>query len=178
MTDHIAASVADKWTWLRAVCVHPDRTLAQLAVAMALAQHFNIDRGAAWPAERTICDWTRLDRRNVRRAVAALHAAEFLAVEPGGPRRATRYALVMVAHEQPQRSPQGNHSGSPRATTAVAPERPEKEGIRQRKRTDPLSAANARSGCAGAAPPRAGGGRAGKTSMQPRRAKRPAPVSF
>jgi hypothetical protein len=183
MTDaRIADSIADKWDWLRAVFVHTDRTLAQAAVAAALAQHFNIQHGAAWPAERTICDWTRLDRRNVQRAIAALKVAGFLAVDPGGPRRATRYALLMDAVERPQRTPRSVHSGRPPASTADAPQRPEKERNAKRSGSDPLPpAADARgSGFADATPPpRAGGGRAtSKTKPARRRAPRtPAPVA-
>lgn len=155
---------ADKWAWLRSVVAAEDRTLASVAVGAAIAQHFNVERGAAWPAERTLSEWTRLDRRNVRRALAALEMAGLLAiVSRGGPRQSTRYALVMVAPEQPQRSPHSNRSGRPTAPSAVAPQRPEKKGSgSDSELIRKAAAARAGGGAADAAPPRACGGPANK----------------
>jgi hypothetical protein len=183
MTDRIATSPADKWAWLRAVCVHPDRTLAVLAVAVAVAHHFNAKHGAAWPASRTISDWCGLDRRNVRRAIAALEGAGLLAIlERGGPRRATRYALVMGAHGQPQRAPTGALSGRSLTPSAGAPGRPELLGSVSETELIHYSAANAPgSGCADAAPPpHARGGQAGQSTKPRRRraARAAAPIAF
>lgn len=151
--QELANSLSDKWLWLRAVVRHSDRTLSQIAVAAAFAQHFNVERGAAWPAERTISEWTRLDRRNVQRAIADLVAGGFLAVlERGGPRRSTRYALVMDAIQRPQRTPKSVHSGRRGASSEDAVERPEKKGSEAKaERTERPRAS--RSAAARSAPP-------------------------
>jgi hypothetical protein len=155
----LADSLSAKWAWLRAVVCHSDRTLGQIAVAAALAQHFNVQHGAAWPAERTISEWTRLDRRNVQRAIAELEAAGFLAVlERGGPRRSTRYALVMDAIQRPQRTPKSVLSGRRGASSEDAVERPEKKGSEAKLKRPERPRASRLASALNARPPRSSRG--------------------
>jgi len=176
------ASAPNKWAWLRAVIRAEGRTVGTLATAALLADFYNAAKAAAWPAERTLANEARLDRRNVRRAIAWLIEHGFLTIaEPGGPRRSARYAIALpantagswqsdadcvgsdadcvgsaaVARGQPQRSPRSNRSGRPGTPAAVAPERPEPLLIPKGHRRDQEGGASARGGSAGAAPPRA-----------------------
>ncbi len=89
---HPPKSLADKFAWLAQAVAAPGRTLATVATAAALATYFNLGEGAAWPSERAIAEWTRLDRRTVRRALADLHAQALVkTLAPGWPRRSARY---------------------------------------------------------------------------------------
>jgi hypothetical protein len=177
----VVANIAERHEWLGAVARHPARTVAILAVAACLMVHLNQRTGAAWPTERTIAAWTALHRRNVQRALAALLSAGLIAIEPGGPRRATRYSLLMDAPERPydgpgtevmdapappQRTPLSVRSGRPCAASADAPERPQRtpQSVQNSERTRsgtrkgsfteqaPRTRASG-SGCADAAPP-------------------------
>ncbi len=168
-------NVADKFSWLRAVMADPSRTLASVLVGGCIADHTNLERGAAWPAERTIATWARLDRRNVQRGLEALIAGGFLkVVERGGPRRSTRYCLSMDAVARPQRPLRDRLSGRSGAASADVPERPEQEGKRSENEAN-LNATLARGGSATAAPPARRGSDGQQKTRRPRRSA-PAPT--
>lgn len=103
-------NIAERFAWVRAViAAQPRSTLAQVAVAVTLAEHFNQDRGAAWPAQQTIADLTRMQRRNVRRALDDLEQRGFIErLTDGGPKSSARIALTVPsdgAVERHQRAP-------------------------------------------------------------------------
>ena len=67
------------------------------AVAWALADRAQLENGkfVCWPSLNTLSDDTGLDRSNIKRHLGELEALDWVAREPGGPRRATRYTLVI-----------------------------------------------------------------------------------
>ncbi|MBL6081395.1 helix-turn-helix domain-containing protein [Belnapia sp. T18] len=147
-------NVGERFAWLRAViAAQPRPTLAEVAAAATLAEHFNAERGGAWPAQQTIASLTRMERRSVRRALACLEERGLVArVRDGGPRSSTVYALVMPADGAPQRQQRASHNASSGRST-VPPEgaagRPEQGGSRSENEGKPYRAAGAR--CADAA---------------------------
>lgn len=162
-------NVGERFAWLRAViAAEPRATLAEAAVAAVLAEHYNAEKGAAWPASRTIASALRMDRTNVRRALRSLEDRGLI-VRADGRFRSTAFALAMPQQEgvaqPPQRGsydPLRGGSRTPSKGAARPPEqvfRSEAAGIRN-------PAADARSADA----PRARGGRFEK---QGRRSKTP-----
>lgn len=66
-------SIAKRFEWLRfIVAANPRPTVAELAVAIEIAKHFNEEKGAAWPSSRHLAEVLRMERRNVRRALTSL----------------------------------------------------------------------------------------------------------
>jgi DNA-binding MarR family transcriptional regulator len=123
-------NIAERFAWVRAViAAQPRPTPAEVAVAVTLAEHFNADRGAAWPAQQTIADLTRMQRRNVRRALDDLEQRGFISrLTDGGPKSSARVALVLPsdgAVQRHQRAPQSAISGRPTAPSDGATQRPE-----------------------------------------------------
>ena len=87
-------SIATRFAWLRAVAAaDPRPTLAELAVAVAIAEHFNEARGAAWPSSRGLAEMLRMERRTIRRALRGLEERGFIAPAPSRS-RAKGYALA------------------------------------------------------------------------------------
>jgi hypothetical protein len=152
-------NVGDRFAWLRAVmAAQPRPTLSEAAVAVVLAECFNADKGAAWPASRTIAAAVRMDRANIRRALRSLEDRGLI-VRAEGRFRSAAFALAIPQKEgvlqPPQRgsySPLKGGSTTPSKGVLQPPEqvfRSEAVGIRN-------PAASARSANA----PRASGGRA------------------
>ena len=90
-------NIADRFQWLRAViAADPRPTLAEVAAAAVLAEHYNQRREAAWPAQGTIAELVRMHRRSVRKALDGLEARGFIVrVGAAGPHRAVPWALNM-----------------------------------------------------------------------------------
>ncbi len=171
MSDLPRMDIGARFAWVRAVIsANPRPSLAAVAVAVCLAEHFNPDKGAAWPAQATIAAKLRMERRTVRRALADLLERGFLrCVDAGGPRRSARYTLVPGdspdmrgsvpgAVERRQKAPKGTRSGRRRAPSDGAAPRPEHAWSRSQHGGTMHRAAGAR-GVAGA-PPRAGSAKA------------------
>ncbi|MGK7871448.1 hypothetical protein [Falsiroseomonas sp. E2-1-a20] len=142
-------NVGERFAWVRAViAARPRPTLAQVAVAVTLAEHFNADRGAAWPAQQTIGDLIGRSRRTVRDALTGLEAGGLICrLSDGGPQSSARFALVMPTGGAPSRHQRAGRpaiSGRPVPPSDGAPSRPE-----QVSRSDsvgkPYGAAYARS---------------------------------
>ncbi len=150
-------NVGERFAWVRAViAAQPRPTLAEVAVAVTLAEHFNADKGAAWPASRYIAEAIRMDRANVRRAIRELHERGFIAKVASRSRSA---AFTLVAQEGVAQPPnRGFHDplsgGSTTPFKGAA--RPPEQVFRSETVGIPYGAAVARS--AGAS--RAGGGTA------------------
>lgn len=99
-------NVGDRFAWLRAVAAaRPRPTVAELAVAIVLAECFNADRGAAWPASRSIAAAVRMDRANVRRALRSLEDRGLI-VRTEGRFRSAAFTLVIPQREGVQQPPQ------------------------------------------------------------------------
>jgi DNA-binding transcriptional MocR family regulator len=163
-------NVGQRFAWMRAViAAHPRPTLAEVAVAVTLAEHFNADKGAAWPASRSIAEAVRMDRANVRRAVAGLERRGFLAPAEGR-YRSKAFALTMPSTEGAAQPPHGG-SHDPLKGGSTAPlkgvAQPPEQVFRSESVGNRTTAAGARS--AGAT--RARGGGVGKAK------KRPAPAT-
>lgn len=114
------------------------------AVAWALADRAQLENGkfVCWPSLNTLADDTGMDRTNIARHLKEVEAAGWIVREPGGPRRSTRYRLVipegvsvvapaplvaevpLVAEEHPVVAEPPLPSGSS-ATSVVAPAPPE-----------------------------------------------------
>ena len=90
-------NVGDRFEWLCSViAAQPRPTLAEVAVATVLARHFNAARGAAWPAQRTMAELLRMDRRTIRRGLDGLEERGLIrCVTPGNPRRSAGWCLAM-----------------------------------------------------------------------------------
>jgi len=142
-------NVGQRFAWLRAVVgADPRPTMAEMAAAITLAEHYNQDRGAAWPAQRTMAAMTRTHLANIRRALIALEARGFIEkLDPGGPRSSARFALIMPperAVEPTQSAPHsalrdGHTARSERAT------QPTEQAYRSDNVGKPYPAATARS---------------------------------
>lgn len=156
-------SIATRFAWLRAVAAaDPRPTLAELAVAVALAEHFNEARGAAWPSSRGLAEMLRMERRTIRRALRGLEERGFIAPAPSRS-RAKGYALAapqisgnvgeMGATERPRRAPYSPLDGRHRAPLMGAAQPPEQVS-RNENVGKPYTSANARFADA----PRAGAG--------------------
>jgi len=160
-------SIAARFAWLRAVAAaDPRPTLAELAVAVALAEHFNEARGAAWPSSRGLAEMLRMERRTIRRALRRLEERGFTTPAPSRS-RSKGYALTapcesgsvsgnigeMGATQRPTWAPHSALDGRHRAPLMGAAQPPE-----QVSRNDnvgkPYTSANARFADA----PRAGAG--------------------
>jgi hypothetical protein len=138
-------NVADRFAWVRAViAAEPRPTLAEIAVAVVLAEHFNATRGAAWPAQRSMAGLLRMDRRTVRRALGCLERRGFIeCTNTGGPHRSAGWCLALPpevtlrasygartenaegAVKRPLRAPHSAQAGRPAAPLKGAPQRPE-----------------------------------------------------
>ena len=118
-------NIAERFAWLRAVAAaEPRSTVAELAVAITLAEHFNVDRGAAWPSQQTIADLTRMDRRSVRRGLETLEQRGLVRrLTNGGPRSSAKYTLVLPPDGAPQRREQ-----APKSTASWRPSPPSEGG--------------------------------------------------
>jgi DNA-binding transcriptional MocR family regulator len=160
-------SIAARFAWLRAVAAaDPRPTLAELAVAVALAEHFNEARGAAWPSSRGLAEMLRMERRTIRRALRGLEERGFIAPAPSRS-RAKGYALAEPqvsgqvsgnigeegATERPTWAPQSALNGRPTAPLMGALQPPEQVS-RNENVGKPYTSANARFADA----PRAGAG--------------------
>jgi DNA-binding transcriptional MocR family regulator len=170
-------SIATRFAWLRAVAAaDPRPTLAELAVAVALAEHFNEARGAAWPSSRGLAEMLRMERRTIRRALRGLEERGFIAPAPSRS-RAKGYALAapqisgqlsgnvgeMGATERPRRAPYSPLDGRHRAPLMGAAQPPEQVS-RNENVGKPYTSANARFADA----PRAGAGSKRKPSIPSR----------
>jgi hypothetical protein len=99
-------NVGDRFAWLRAVmAAQPRPTLAEAAVAVVLAECFNADKGAAWPASRTIAAALRMDRANIRRALRSLENRGLI-VRAEGRFRSAAFALAIPQQEGVLQPPQ------------------------------------------------------------------------
>ena len=156
-------SIATRFAWLRAVAAaDPRPTLAELAVAVALAEHFNEARGAAWPSSRGLAEMLRMERRTIRRALRGLEERGFIAPAPSRS-RAKGYALAEPqvsgiigeegATERPTWAPHSAPHGRPTAPLMGALHPPEQVS-RNENVGKPYTSANARFADA----PRAGAG--------------------
>ena len=98
-------NVGERFAWVRAViAAQPRPTLAEVSVAVTLAEHFNAIRGAAWPAQQTMAELTRMDRRSIRRAIDALEQRGLVEkLSDGGPRSSAHFALILPSDGAPQR---------------------------------------------------------------------------
>jgi hypothetical protein len=142
-------NVGERFAWVRAViAAQPRPTLAEIAVATELAGYFNADKGAAWPAQQTMADGLRMDRRTIRRAIASLEANGFIArLRAGGPKTSAAYTLLMPvdgAVQRHQMAPYSAISGRPTAPSEGAVQRHEQVS-RNDSAEKPYRAANARS---------------------------------
>jgi DNA-binding transcriptional MocR family regulator len=90
-------NIAERFAWVRAViAAEPRPTLAEVSVAVTLAEHYNAERGEAWPAQQRIAHLTRMHRRSIRKALDELEQRGFIAcVKGGGPRSSARFTLVV-----------------------------------------------------------------------------------
>jgi DNA-binding transcriptional ArsR family regulator len=159
-------NISERFAWVRAViAAQPRATLAEVAVAVTLAEHFNFDRGGAWPAQETIAALTRMTRRTVRRALVTLEDRGLIArIRDGGPRSSTVFTLVMPLDGAPQRRQTAPHSaisGRPTAPSDGAPQRHEQVSSRSENVGNLYCANGARSAYATRAPG------AGKKSRRP-----------
>jgi DNA-binding transcriptional MocR family regulator len=156
-------SIRFRFAWLRAVAAaDPRPTLAELAVAVALAEHFNEARGAAWPSSRGLAEMLRMERRTIRRALRGLEERGFIAPAPSRS-RAKGYALAEPqvtgiiweegATERPTWAPHSALGGRPAAPLMGALHPPEQVS-RNENVGKPYTSANARFADA----PRAGAG--------------------
>lgn len=176
--------IGDRFDWVCAVAAaDPRPTLAELAVAAALAKFLNASRGMAWPAQQTLAGLLRMDRRSIRKALIGLENRGFIErIRDGGPKVSTGYALSDGALRRHQMAPCAAISRRSTPPSDGALQRHEQVGSRSEAVGNLHSAANAPgSGCADAAPPpHARGVRATpKTKAARRRAlKRPVPVAF
>lgn len=150
-------NIGDRFAWIRAVLsANPRPSLAEAAVAVVLAEHFNEARGMAWPASRFIATLVRMDRSNIRRAIACLRTRGFIAQAE---KRSRSQAFVLTMPEGVPQPPQRGlydplKGGSMTPSKGAA--RPPEQVFRSEAVGIPYSAANAR-GCA-VAPPRTRGG--------------------
>lgn len=165
-------NVGERFAWVRAViAAQPRPTLAETAVAVVLAEHYNDQRGGAWPAQHRMAELTRMDRRTIRRALAALERRGLVErISGGGPRTSAVFGLIVPPNGAPQRhqvAPHGTISGHQRAPSGGAPKRHEQVS-RSEHAGKPYPAAGARSADAA----RAHGGTSRKQSS--RRRKEPA----
>ncbi|MGC5198344.1 helix-turn-helix domain-containing protein [Aphanothece microscopica] len=142
-------NVGERFAWIRAViAAQPRPSLAEAAVAVVLAEHYNAERGAAWPAQKTMAELLGRSRRTIREALASLEGRGLIAlVRHGGPQQSAAYALVMPSAGAPSRHQRADRpaiSGRPVPPSAGGPSRPE-----QYSRNDSVGntypAANARS---------------------------------
>lgn len=172
-------NIAERFAWLRAVIrANPRPSLSEVAVAAALAERFNADRGAAWPASRTMADDLRMDRTNIRRAIRALLDRGL--IEPAAGRyRSRAFMLVMPACEGvPQPPDRGSYSPLKGGSTAPAKgvaQPPEQVGSRSEAVGNRHSAADARPALAGG---RARGGNQATRTKQWRTAQPVTPTKL
>lgn len=168
-------NVGDRFAWVRAViAAQPRPTLAEVAAAVALAEHFNDQRGGAWPAQNRIADLTRMDRRTIRRALAALEARGLIAkVREGGPRSSATFALLLPSDGAPQRHQMAPHSATSGRSTAPSDGAPQRHEQVSRSEHVGKPYPAARAHAAGAA--RAGGGPGDKKNSG--RRSRPGPTA-
>lgn len=144
--------------------------------------------GVSWPSTRSIADACAMDRRNAERAVRGLIARGLLEIAQAGNRaKSARYRVSISAIEDAAvASPQTQGWRLYRRKGGVSTDATggvSTDAVRASEAllsaSEAQCAANARGGCADAAPPRARGGRAtSKTKPARRRASRtPAPVA-
>ncbi len=161
-------NIAHRFAWVRAViAARPRPTLAEAAVAVVLAEHYNHEKGAAWPAQNTMAELLGRSRRTVRLALAALENRGLIQrVRDGGPKSSAAFALVMPPDGAPSRHQMADRpaiSGRPVPPSDGAPSRHEQVS-RSEAVGKPYPAAGARSADAA----RARGGRANsKTRRRP-----------
>lgn len=133
-------TVADKFGWLRAVLTcSPRPGVYDLAAAIAIASHYSLKRGAAWPSLATISSWCGVEKRNVNRALKRLEMAGFLEVAGrGGPHESRTYRLKLPPavfpgtpeHEGKRNANEANRNARSRgrARSADAPRRAPRGG--------------------------------------------------
>ena len=154
-------NIAERFAWVRAViAAEPRPTLAQVSVAVTLAEHYNADRGEAWPAQQRIANLTRMHRRSIRKALDELEKRGFIAcVKDGGPRSSARFTLVEPtcadcadlrqgadgALQRHQMAPHNATSGRPSPPSDGGPQRPEQVRSRSENVGKSYRAASARS---------------------------------
>lgn len=94
-------TISERFSWLTALMrMEPRPSLAEIAVAIVLAEHFNQQKGFAWPSERRIEAHTRMQRRNLRLAIARLIQRGVMErVRQGNRSRSHAYALLMPEDE-------------------------------------------------------------------------------
>jgi len=151
-------NIAERFAWVYAViAADPRPTLAQVAVAYAMAEHYNANQGAAWPSQQRIANLTRMHRRSIRKALDELEQRGFIAcVKGGGPRSSARFTLVVPtcadfaprrdgALQRHQMAPESAISGRSTAPSGGAPQRPEQVRSRSENVGKTYHAASARS---------------------------------
>ena len=147
-------SIASRFAWLRAVTSAQRRpTLAEMMVAVSLAEHHNDARGIAWPSSRYLADTLLIHRATVRKALSGLEERGFIRrVETGN--RSLSFTLEIPSMGATQRhrwAPDSAHDGRQPAPDMGALQRPE-QVFRNEHVGIPYYGANARVASA----PRAG----------------------
>jgi len=153
-----AMNIAERFAWVRTViAAEPRPTMAEVSVAVTLAEHYNAERGEAWPAQQRIAHLTRMHRRSIRKALDELEQRGFIAcVKGGGPRSSARFTLVAPtcadlrqgtdgALQRHQMAPHNATSGRTSPPSDGAPQRPEQVRSRSENVGKTYHAASARS---------------------------------
>ena len=107
---------ARDWAWGR-----QGLTPAQRLVLLALAEHADDHGESCFPSLGLLQRMTELSRRGITKALNGLDGA-LIERDRGGPRRATRYRLLLSARSGDERTPDG---GEPSALGNPVPERRE-----------------------------------------------------
>ncbi len=165
-------NVGQRFAWVRAViAAQPRPTQAEVAVAVVLAEHYNADRGAAWPAQSTMAALLMRSRRTIREALGKLEQRGLIErIHDGGPHGSAHYALVLPVEGAPSRLPMADRPaicGRTVPPSVGAPSRPEQVS-RSESVGKPYPAANARSPYGSRA---RGGGQS--NNQKPRRTAQP-----
>ncbi len=126
----MSMGIGERFAWVRAViAAQPRPSLAEAAVAVVLAEHYNAERGAAWPAQKTMGGLLGRSRRTIREALTSLEGRGLIAlVRAGGPQESAAYALVMPSDGGPSRHQRADRpaiSGRTVTPSAGGPSRPE-----------------------------------------------------
>ncbi len=104
---------ARDWAWGR-----HGLTPAQRLVLLALAEHADDNGVRCFPSLGLLERMTELSRRGITKALNGLDGA-LIERDRGGPRRATRYRLLLSARDGDERTPTGEEPSAPRQGTQL-----------------------------------------------------------
>lgn len=118
--------VGDKFRWQAQVLIDVDLSASAKVVGCLIAHDLNVERGAAWRAQENMAIALGVSVSTVRRAIAELASAGYLAVRRScGRGRTQNYAALIVdgaeAHDSIDQAIQARKSGPGGAPEKVAP---------------------------------------------------------